>query len=211
MFGLKLQVRVELGDGLPKGVAVPYDLADRRLTVSVQQSVENRGHNGHGLQRDMVAIDQLHIRPCPVTIFGRGGAFATRADGIETPWIERHGCLESEVTDPVIDEVIDVGQALPPMQAQRRDRHMARIDIKAGTARPRAAVFHAVDTEVMQMQIAPREDDLERGMEGGQGHITADEEATPDQWADPLHHHPELIDMRWSISMFHGRRVPQGS
>jgi hypothetical protein len=68
-----------------------------------------------------------------------------------------------------------------------------------------------VDTEVMQMQIAPREDDLERGMEGGQGHITADEEATPDQWADPLNDHPELIDIRWGISMFRGRRVPQGS
>ena len=94
----------------------------------------------------------------------------------------------------MIDEVIDVGQALPPMQAQCRDRHVARIDIKAGTARPRAAVFLAVDTEVMQMQIAPREDDLERGMEGGQGHITADEEATPDQRTDALQDHAELID-----------------
>jgi hypothetical protein len=95
------------------------------------------------------------------------------------------------------------------MQAQRRDRHVARIDIKAGTARPRAAVFLAVDTEVMQMQIAPCEDDLERGMEGGQGHLTADEEATPNQRADPLHDRPELIDMRWGKSLFHGRRVPQ--
>jgi hypothetical protein len=111
-------------------------------------------------QRDLVAIDHLHIRPRPATIFGRGGAFAARADGIETTWIERQDRLGSEVTDPVIDEVIDVGQALPPMHAQRRERHVAGIDIKAGTAQPRATVFLAVDTEVMQMHVAPREDDL---------------------------------------------------
>jgi hypothetical protein len=68
-----------------------------------------------------------------------------------------------------------------------------------------------MDVKGVQRGIAPREDDLERGMEGGQGHITADEEATPDQRADPRNDHPELIDMRWGISMFHGRRVPQGS
>jgi hypothetical protein len=32
------------------------------------EAVENRGHNGHRLQRDMVAIDQLHIGPCPAAI-----------------------------------------------------------------------------------------------------------------------------------------------
>jgi hypothetical protein len=45
------------------------------------------------------------------------------------------------------------------------------------------------------MHVAPGEDNLERGMEGGQGHVAAEEEATPDQRADPLHHDPELIDM----------------
>jgi hypothetical protein len=149
--------------------------------------------------------------PRPATIFWWSGAFTTRTDRVAASWVHRQHRFEPEVTDPVIDEVVDVAETLPPVQAQRRDRHVARIDIKAGTARPRTAVFPAVDTEVMQMQIAPREDDLERGMEGGQGHITADEEATPDQWADPLNDHPELIDMRWGISMFHGRRVPQGS
>jgi hypothetical protein len=88
---------------------------------------------------------------------------------------------------------------------------MARIDIKAGSARPHAAVFLAVDAEAVEMLIAPGEDDLERRMEGGQGHITADEEVTPDQRADPLHDHPELIDLRWGKFMFHGRRVPQGN
>ena len=48
-------------------------------------------------------------------------------------------------------------------------------------------------------------------MEGGQGHVAADEEATPDQRADALHHHPELIDIRWGKCMFHGRSVLQGS
>ena len=51
----------------------------------------------------------------------------------------------------------------------------------------------------MQMHVAPGEDDLERGMEGGQGHVAADEEATPDQRADPLHDHAELIDAGWDV------------
>ena len=48
-------------------------------------------------------------------------------------------------------------------------------------------------------------------MEGGQGHVATEEEATPDQRADPLHHDPELIDMWGGECVFHGRRVPQGS
>jgi hypothetical protein len=46
---------------------------------------------------------------------------------------------------------------------------------------------------------------------GGQGHVATQAEATPDQRADPLHHHPELIDRWGGECVFPGRRVPQGS
>jgi len=104
-------------DRLLEGLRVPDDLAHGCLIVRRQQAIEGQGNHGHRLQRDMVAVDPLQIRPCPATIFGRGGAFATRADGINTTGIERHDRLELEVTDPVIDEVVHVAEALPAMEA----------------------------------------------------------------------------------------------
>jgi hypothetical protein len=49
------------------------------------------------------------------------------------------------------------------------------------------------------LPLNPVECDLERGMEGGQGHVAWDEEATPDQRADPLQDHAELIDAGWDV------------
>ena len=79
------------------------------------------------------------------------------------------------------------------MEAQRPERHVAWLDIEAGTAQMRTAILLTIDTKAMQMHIAPGEDDLQRGMEGGQRHVAADKKTTPDQWADPLHDHTELI------------------
>jgi hypothetical protein len=83
------------------------------------------------------------------------------------------------------------------VQAQGGERPRARIAIEVGTADTRAAVCLAVDTPVMPMHVAPREHDLQRGMERGRGHVATDEEATPDQRADTLHNDAELIDVRW--------------
>jgi hypothetical protein len=69
----------------------------------------------------------------------------------------------------------------------------------------------AVDVKRVEKGVAPGEDDRERGMAGGQGHGATDEEATPDQRADPLHHHPELINMWSDTCTCHGRMVLQGS
>jgi len=74
---------------------------------------------------------------------------------------------------------------------------VARIDIEAGTAQTRAAILPAMDTKAMQMHIAPREHDLQHGMEGGQGHVAADEKPAPDQRTDTLHDYTELIDAGW--------------
>jgi hypothetical protein len=74
--------------------------------------------------------------------------------------------FQAEVTHPVINEVVDVAEALPSMEAQRHERHVARINIEAETAKTRAAIPLARETKAMQMYIAPGEDDLQRGMEG---------------------------------------------
>jgi hypothetical protein len=93
--------------------------------------------------------------------------------------------------------MVDVGETLPLAQAQLAKRHLTRVVLEGGTADTRTAVVLAVDTEVMQMHVAPGEDNLERGMEGGQGHVARDEEATPDWRADPLQDHAGLIDAGW--------------
>ena len=66
---LKLEVGVELGDGLPKGIAVPNDLAYSCLTVGLQSAFEGGGNDGHGAQRDMVLADPLQIGPLATTVF----------------------------------------------------------------------------------------------------------------------------------------------
>jgi hypothetical protein len=86
----------------------------------------------------------------------------------------------------VIDEIVDVGEPRPPLQVQLAMRHVTRVVLEVGTADTRTAVFFAVDMEVMSMYVAPGEDNLERGMEGGQGHVAREEEATPAQRADPV-------------------------
>jgi hypothetical protein len=76
---------------------------------------------------------------------------------------------------------------------------VTRVVLEVGTAKTRAAVFFAVDTEVMQVLIAPGEDNLERRMERGQRHVAADEKPAPDQRTDGLQDHAELIDARWDV------------
>jgi hypothetical protein len=57
VFGLKLKVRVELGDGLPKGLRVPDHLTDGCLIVGVQHASEGGADDGHGVQGDMVLVE----------------------------------------------------------------------------------------------------------------------------------------------------------
>jgi hypothetical protein len=52
-----------------------------------------------------------------------------------------------------------------------------------------------MDVKRVKMGVAPREDDLQRRMEGGERHVAADEKPAPDQWTDTLHDHTELIDI----------------
>jgi hypothetical protein len=147
MFGPELEIGVELIERLPEGLWIPDDLADRRLLIGLQQAVEHRSHHGHRLQRDMVVIDRLQIGPGTTTVLGRGGACATRADGIDTTGLERHDRFEAEITDPVIDAVVHVAEALPLMEAQHCQRDVARITINVRTIQPWRAIRLAMDVK----------------------------------------------------------------
>jgi hypothetical protein len=145
----------------------------------------------------MVVIDHLQIRQYSATVLGRRGAFATHADRIDTTGSEWHDRFESKVTDPVIEEVVHVAEALPPMEAQRCQWDMARIHIHVTAIQPWSARRLAMDVKCVKRGIAPGKDDLQRRMEGGQRHVVADEQPAPDQGADPLDDPTELIDAGW--------------
>jgi hypothetical protein len=127
--------------------------------------------------------------------FGWGGAFPARANGIDPTGIERHDRFEAEVTDPVIDKVVEVAEALP-LDGGVASR-VARVGIEARPAQTGAAVFLAVDTEGMQVLVAPGKDDLHRSMEGSQRHVAVDKELTPDQRTNAVHDHADLVGMGW--------------
>jgi hypothetical protein len=82
------------------------------------------------------------------------------------------------------------------MEAQRCKRHVARINIDVRTIQPWSSIRFAMDVKRVKMSVARRDDDLQRRMEGGQRHVAADEEATPDQRPDTLYNDAELIDVR---------------
>jgi hypothetical protein len=80
-----------------------------------------------------VVVNPLQISPRSATIFRRAGTFPARTERVAASWVHRQHRFEAEVTHPVIDEVIDIAETLPPMEAQRCQRHVARIPIEVRT------------------------------------------------------------------------------
>src|SRR5436305_2902640 len=116
VVGLELEVRVELTDGLPEGSAVPNHLTYSRLTVRLQQAFEGGRNNGHRRQWDVVLVDELHVGPRPATVLGRCSTFPACTGGVAASWVHRQYRFELEVTQPVIDKVVDVGKMLSTVQ-----------------------------------------------------------------------------------------------
>jgi hypothetical protein len=89
VFRPKLQVRVELGDGLPKGLWVPDHPTDRCLIVGVQHASEDGSDDGHGVKGDTVLVDPLQIGPHPGTTLRRAGTFPARTERVAASWVHR--------------------------------------------------------------------------------------------------------------------------
>ena len=56
------------------------------------------------------------------------------------------------------------------------------------------AVLAAVDDEPVQVLTAPAERGLQDGVQLGDRGVGGDQQAPPDQRADPVHHHPQLVE-----------------
>jgi hypothetical protein len=58
------------------------------------------------------------------------------------------------------------------------------------------AVLDAVDHEPVQVLTVPAESDLQHGVHVGDAGVAGDERPPPDQRADPVQHHAQLVDAR---------------
>jgi hypothetical protein len=92
----------------------------------------------------------------------------------------------------VIDAIANAGEALTAVQAQGRQPYLTQVGIEAGATEPHTPICLAMDLEAVQMHVAPGEHDLQRVVEGGQGHVATDKQATPDQRANALQDNTEL-------------------
>jgi hypothetical protein len=72
---------------------------------------------------------------------------------------------------------------------------------------PVAAKILPVDVKVMQVFVAPREEELEHPMELCQGGVAADQESSPDERADAAQDDAQLIDVRVCSGLVHGQSV----
>ena len=59
----------------------------------------------------------------------------------------------------------------------------------------------------MQVLVAPVEDDLQHGVELGQGRVASDQESTPDERADASQDDTQLIDIRVYSVLVHKQSV----
>lgn len=69
------------------------------------------------------------------------------------------------------------------------------------------AIILPVDVEVMQVLIAPREENLEHEMEVCQGGVAGDQEAPPDERTDAAQDNTQLVDHRGAWVRLHGCSV----
>jgi hypothetical protein len=86
---------------------------------------------------------------------------------------------------------------------------MTWIGIEAGATRSCAAVFFAMDTEAVEMHVAPGKDDLQNVVEGRKGGVAGDKDTAPNQRADAPQDHTELIEAGCSEEIAHTQSVPQ--
>jgi hypothetical protein len=96
--------------------------------------------------------------------------------------------------------IVDVPEALAALEAKGAQRNVSRV----GTVAP---IVLAEDVEVMQVLVAPVEEDLEHVMEVCQRRVASDKESTPDERADAAQDNAQLIDVQNCSVVIHAQSV----
>ncbi len=94
---------------------------------------------------------------------------------------------------PEVAHVILIDEPLPLAQPEGSQGDLAWIVGKADASIAVDAIRLAMNAELMQMQVLPAHGDLQHIVQLGDGCVTGDEQAPPDQGSDVTQRHLELI------------------
>ena len=72
--------------------------------------------------------------------------------------------------------------------------HSARIVTEANATQVTDAVLATVDDQTVEMLVGPAEDHLQRVVQIGNRHVSTDEQAASDQWADTAQDDAQLVN-----------------
>jgi hypothetical protein len=112
-FRLELEVCITLGNCLKERLKVPNRLADGDATVRLQHAFEACRDDGRGFYGETVPVDQLHVGPRTAAILWGCRTLAPDADRIATLRVARQDGFQADLSCPVIDDIVDVGEVLP--------------------------------------------------------------------------------------------------
>ena len=111
-------------------------------------------------------------------------------------WSPGQDRLHPDVVAPAVGQVVLVQEALANPETEGGEADRSRVVGEAEAASVADAVFAPVDKEAVEVVVAPVEDELQGGVKFGDRAVAADQDPAPDQRADAVQHHPELVDDR---------------
>ena len=85
---------------------------------------------------------------------------------------------------PAVGEVVFVHEALAGSKAEIGEANLMGVVAEAEAARVADAVLASMDHEAVEVLVAPAEDELQGGVEVGDGAVAPDQNPAPDQGAD---------------------------
>src|SRR5262249_54477117 len=106
-----------------------------------------------------------------------------------------HDLLKPDLVPPEVVEIVLVDEALVEAEAEISETKELGIVAKGDAAGVGNAVVLAVDDEAVEVGVGPIEGSLDEVVEISDRGITANEEAAPDERADPAEADAELVDV----------------
>jgi hypothetical protein len=199
--GLKLIVGFKTVHRLANLIEVTNRLPNGNASRRVQQRLGGTSQCQDGLKgRIAMRIEQLQIGPGILDMLRRRRPFAAGTDGIEALGIKGQRRFEADVTLPLGEKIVDVTETFAPLEAKRAQHNMSRV----GTI---AAIVLTKNVEVMQVLVAPVEEDLEHEMELCQRGVASDQEPTPDERTDASQDDAQLVDVQVYLVLVHAQSV----
>ena len=122
-------------------------------------------------------VEQCQVGLGILDMFGWGRPLATGTHGIEALGIKGQRRFKANVALPLGVVIVDVPETLALLEAKRIERDMPRVGAVA-------AIILAENVEMMEVFVAPIEEDLEHEVELGQRGVAAHKESTPNERAD---------------------------